>query len=431
MMIESVRENIILEEGLLYLDFTASGLAYRPIELRLQKILKNYANTHSEVGRNAKLITKHYNRARESLKQSLETGDDFYVIPCGTGATGAIKKFQELMGLYIPPATKKRYGIEPDKTELPLVIIGPFEHHSNEVSFREALCETVRIPLNREQTIDLDVLRKVVYANRSRELFGSFAAASNVTGTINPIQEIHEIMKEYDGTVCFDAAASSPYMNLDSRYYDVMFLSPHKLLGGPGSCGLLVIRKALCDCDEVPTFAGGGTVSYVSRASHTFRADFEMKEDAGTPGIMQFIKAAMAYELRNKIGLEWIARKEEELKSCFKKEVSAVKKMKLYCLETHHKLAIFSFNIIGVDPYALAQVLSDKFKIQVRAGCSCAGPYGHDLLGYNDNEIFSKKPGWIRIGFHYTHSCEDIAYFFQSLKAAAALLTKPSVEESF
>ncbi len=429
-MIETVRDNIILEEGLLYLDFTASGLAYRPIEERLQEILKNYANTHSEVGRNAKMITAYYNRARESLKQTLQTGEDFYIIPCGTGATGAIKKFQELMGLYVPPATKKRYRITPDSNELPLVIIGPFEHHSNEVSFREALCETVRIPLNRDETIDLDVLKEVVWANRSRELIGSFAAASNVTGTINPIQEIYEIMKEHDGIVCFDAAASSPYMNLDARYYDVMFVSPHKLLGGPGSCGLLVIRKELCDCDEVPTFAGGGTVSYVSRASHTFQEDFETKEDAGTPGIIQFIKASLAYELRNAVGLEVIARQEEMLKQCFKEGVMQVEGIKLYCLETHHKLAIFSFNIAGIDPYALAQVLSDEFHIQVRAGCSCAGPYGHDLLGYKDNETFTAKPGWIRIGFHYTHTCEDIAYFFDALKASVVKLKTLSAAEN-
>ncbi len=422
MMIKTVKENTILEDGILYLDFTASGLAYNPIEKKLQKILKTYANTHSEVGYNAKIITKYYNDARESLKKSLDTKEDFYIIPCGTGATGAIKKFQELAGLYIPPATKKRYAIDPDPSKLPLVIIGPFEHHSNEVSFREALCETIRIPLDSNETIDLKQLRKVLEENSDRELFGSFAAASNVTGTINPIKEIYEMMKEYDAIVCFDAAASSPYMNIDSNYYDVMFLSPHKLLGGPGSCGLLVIRKCLCDCQEVPTFAGGGTVSYVSRASHVFSEDFETKEDAGTPGILQFIKASMAYELRNEIGLKYIAQKENELKICFKKGVQSVENMQLYCLESHNKLAIFSFNIIGLDPYELAQVLSDQFKIQVRAGCSCAGPYGHDLLGYKDNETFSAKPGWIRIGFHFTHSCDDIAYFFDSLKKSIALM---------
>ncbi len=418
MMIDDLKKNTILEDGILYLDFTASGLAFKPIEDKLQDILKTYANTHSEVGYNANLTTRHYNDARASLKRSLGLDDDFYVIPCGTGATAAIKKFQELMGLYIPPATKKRYGIKPQKEKLPLVIIGPFEHHSNEVSFREALCEVHRIPLNKNQTIDLDYLREYLSKNQDREIFGSFAVASNVTGIINPVKEIHAVMKEYGATMCLDAAASSPYMNVDFKYYDAMFLSPHKLLGGPGSCGLLVIKKSLCDCEEVPTFAGGGTVSYVSRASHTFTQDVESKEDAGTPGILQFIKAALAYELRNSVGLEYIAQKEQELKMCFKKELGNIENIQLYCLESHEKLAIFSFNINGINPYELAQTLSNKYKIQVRAGCSCAGPYGHDLLGFTDNQTFYQKPGWIRIGFHYTHTCKDVEYFFNSLKKA-------------
>ena len=418
MMIKDIRENTILEDGILYLDFTASGLAYQPIEDKLQEILKTYANTHSEVGYNASIITEYYDKARISLRKTLDIGDDFYIIPCGTGATGAIKKFQELMGLYIPPATKKRYKIDPKSYELPLVVIGPFEHHSNEVSFREALCEVVRIPLNDKETIDLAALRKVLEENKHREIFGSFAVASNVTGTVNPTEEIYSIMKEYDAKVCLDAAASSPYMNVDSSHYDAMFLSPHKLLGGPGSCGLLVIRKNLCNCKEVPTFAGGGTVSYVSRESHTFSQDLETKEDAGTPGILQFIKASLAYELRNEIGLEYIKNKDIELKRYFRKEREEIEGIRLYCLASKNKLPIFSFNIDGIDPYELAQYLSDHYKIQVRAGCSCAGPYGHDLLGFTDNQTFYEKPGWLRVGFHYTHTTDDIAYFIRSLKEA-------------
>ena len=416
MMIKALREKTILEDGLLYLDFTASGLAYEPIEEKLQEILKTYANTHSEVGYNANKTTQYYDNARKSLKKSLAINDDFYVIPCGTGATGAIKKFQELMGLYVPPATKKRYQIAVEKSKLPLVIIGPFEHHSNEVSFREALCEVVRIPLNTDQTIDLAFLESVLKSNKDREVFGSFAVASNVTGIINPVEEIYTIMKKYGATICLDAAASSPYMNVDCKYYDAMFLSPHKLLGGPGSCGLLIIKKKLCCGADVPTFAGGGTVSYVSRESHFFTDDVEAKEDAGTPGILQFIKASLAYELRNEVGLEYIAKKEHEIKICFKNELMDMQGIQLYCLETHKKLAIFSFNIDNINPYDLAQSLSDDYKIQVRAGCSCAGPYGHDLLGFTDNQTFYQKPGWIRIGFHYTHTCEDIKYFFDSLK---------------
>ncbi len=422
MMIEKVRENIILKKGTLYFDFTASGLGYMPIEKKILKLLETYANTHSEVGFNATQTTDYYNKARDSLKKSLELGDDFYIIPCGTGATGAIKKFQELMGLYIPPATKKRYHIRADKKDLPLVIVGPFEHHSNEVSFREALCEVKRVPLNRNDTIDLEYLRKILEVNVGREIFGSFAVASNVTGILNPVKEIYTLMKKYDATVCFDAAASSPYMNIDSSFYDAMFLSPHKLVGGPGSCGLLVIRKSLCECHEVPTFAGGGTVSYVSRYSHTFKDDIESIEDAGTPGIIQFVKASLAYELRNKIGLDFIKSKEEQLKKIFKEESQKIDNIELYCSQGHKKLAIFSFNIKGIDPYKLAQVLSDRYSIQTRAGCSCAGPYGHDLLGLEDNQEFSYKPGWIRIALHYTHTVEEIRYFFNSLKESIKLL---------
>ncbi len=422
MMIDKIRENIILKKGTLYFDFTASGLGYMPIEKKILSLLKTYANTHSEVGYNATRTTLEYNSARDSLKKTLEIGDDFYIIPCGTGATGAIKKFQELMGLYIPPATKKRYKIDPKKEKLPLVIVGPFEHHSNEVSFREALCEVKRVPLNSSETIDMEYLKKILDENRGREIFGSFAVASNVTGILNPVKEIYTLLKKYDATVCFDAAASSAYMNIDSSFYDAMFLSPHKLIGGPGSCGLLVIRKTLCECHEIPTFAGGGTVSYVSRYSHTFKEDIESIEDAGTPGILQFVKASLAYELRNEIGIDFIKSKEEELKAVFKEESWKIEDIELYCSQNHKKLAIFSFNIKGVDPYRLAQILSDEYDIQTRPGCSCAGPYGHDLLGLEENQRFLSKPGWIRIGLHYIHTPEEIRYFFDSLKKSIKLI---------
>ncbi len=409
-----IRKNTILKEEILYLDFTASGLAYRPIEQKLQEILLTYSNTHSEVGLNSLITSQYYNNARESLRKTLEIGDDFYIIPCGTGATAAIKKFQELLGLYIPPATKKRYNIDPKK--LPLVIVGPYEHHSNEVSFREALCEVKRVGLNQDETLNLKELENILKKNQNREIFCSFCVASNVTGIITPIKKIRELTNKYGATLCLDAATSSPYMNIDSSLYDVMFLSPHKLLGGVGSCGLLVIKKSLCNCNEVPTFAGGGTVTYVSRASHRFSKDVEIKEDAGTPGILQFIKASLAYELRNEIGLKTILKKEKELKEIFKDEIKRVKDIILYCSPHHEKLAIFSFNIKNIDPYLIGDILSEEFHIQLRVGCSCAGPYGHDLLNLEDNAKLKTKPGWIRVGFHFIHESEDIRYFVNSLK---------------
>jgi len=414
-----IRDNIIADKNILYFDYTASGQAYAPIESKIQDILKTYANTHSEVSSNAVTTSRLYENARVDLKKALEIDESFYLLPTGTGATGAIKKFQELMGIYIPPRTRKRYKVKPK--ELPLVFIGPYEHHSNEISFREGLCELIRIPLDDKDCIDLSCLKKQLETNKNREIIASFSVASNVTGVLSNYKTIYSLIKKYNGILCLDAAAASPYINIDCAYYDALFLSPHKLLGGVGSCGLLVIKKELCYDDE-PTFAGGGTVSYVSRKAHHFLDDFEMREDAGTPGIIQFIRASLAYNLRDEIGLKVIKEKDEELKIYFGTHVKEINGVKLYCSFNQEKLPIFSLNIKGINPYDISQYLSDKFGIQTRAGCSCAGPYGHDLLALEDGQDFDEKPGWIRVSMHFTHTKEEIDLLLKAIKEAIDFL---------
>ena len=416
---ENIRKNIIIKNDILYFDYTASGLAYEPIEKKIQDILKTYANTHSEVSSSAVTTNCLYEKAREDLKQSLEIDNSFYVLPVGTGATGAIKKFQELMGIYIPPATRRRYKIE--LKNIPLVFIGPYEHHSNEISFREGLCEVVRVPLGKDECIDLEFLEDYLKKSSGREIIASFSVASNVSGVLSNYKSIYKLIKKYNGILCCDGAAASAYMNIDCKYYDVLFLSPHKLLGGVGSCGLLVIKKELCK-DDKPTFAGGGTVAYVSRVSHDFLSDFEQKEDAGTPGIIQFIRASLAYKLRNEIGLDVIKQKDEELKMHFGMQIREMKGVKLYCSYEQEKLPIFSLNFEGINPYDISRYLSDKYNIQTRAGCSCAGPYGHDLLGLEDGQSFEQKPGWIRISIHFTHTQEEIDVLLRGIKEAIEIL---------
>ncbi len=412
---KNIRENIILKKGVLYFDYTASGLAYRPIEDEMRNILETYANTHSEVSSNAVITGKYYLKARQSLKKSLDLDDSFYLLPTGTGATGAIKKLQELLGIYVPPKTRSRYKIEPKN--VPLVFIGPYEHHSNEVSFREGLCEVVRVPLNEEDSIDFDFFRDILEKNSDREIIASFSVASNVTGILSDYKKIYKLVKEFGGIVCLDAAAASPYMNIDCNYFDALFLSPHKLLGGVGSCGLLIIKKQLC-LGEKPTFAGGGTVAYVSRKTHDFLDDFELLEDAGTPGILQFIRASLAYNLRNEIGLEAIKEREEELKYHFGMQIKQIDGVKLFCRVDQEKLPIFSLNFSAISPFKISKYLSDNFGIQTRAGCSCAGPYGHDLLGLLDGQDFDEKPGWLRISVHFTHTKDEIDKLVNAIKEA-------------
>ncbi len=416
---QKIRENIISNKNILYFDYTASGQAYKSIEKKINNILKTYANTHSEVSSNSIITSNYCTQAREDLKKALEIDDSFYLLPVGTGATGAIKKFQELMGIYIPPRTKTRYKVNPQK--VPLVFVGPYEHHSNEISFREGLCEVIRVPLDKKENIDLFYLETQLKKFRDREIIASFSVASNVTGVLSDYKSIYKLIKEYGGIVCLDSATASPYMNIDCNYYDALYLSPHKLLGGVGSCGLLVIKKELCQ-DEKPTFAGGGTVSYVSRTSHVFLDDFEMKEDAGTPGILQFIRASLAYNLRNDIGLENIKQKEDELKLYFGTHLKKIEGVKLYCNFEQDKLPIFSLNFKDINPYDISQYLSDKFRIQTRAGCSCAGPYGHDLLNLEDGQEFHAKPGWVRISIHFTHTKEELDTLLSAIKETIKVL---------
>ena len=420
---KEIRKNIIKNKNILYFDYTASGQAYKPIEKKIIEILKTYANTHSEVASSAITTSEYYHKARTDLKQALGIDGRFYLLPCGSGATGAIKKFQELMGIYIPPSTLGRFTCKP--LSLPVVFIGPYEHHSNELSFREGLCDVVRIPLDSDEKIDLVALENELENYKEREIIASFSVASNVTGILSDYKSIYTLIKRYNGTLCLDAAAASPYINIDCNYYDALFLSPHKLLGGVGSCGLLVIKKTLCTGNK-PTFAGGGTVAYVSRTSHNFLSDIELIEDAGTPAILQFIRASLAYNLRNEIGLENIHAKEEELKFYFGMRVRGIEGVKLYCKYSQEKLPIFSLNFEGISPYAISEYLSDKFDIQTRAGCSCAGPYGHDLLALEDGQSFEEKPGWLRISIHYTHTKKEIDLLLRALKEAVLALKTSS-----
>ena len=414
--IDEVRKNIILKDGIYYFDYTASGLAYKPIEDEILKFLKTYANTHSDSSSSAVLTQKRYENARAELKELLGLDESFYLVATGQGATAAIKKFQEIVGIYLPPATRNLIGEGNLRNlNLPLVIVGPYEHHSVEVSLREGLCDLVRIGLDENGEIDYVMLERVLKLNAKRKIIASFSAASNVTGVKTDYKKIYSLIKKYNGVLALDAATLSAYENVDCRYFDALFLSPHKLLGGVGSCGLLAIKKELCT--DVPTFAAGGTVKYVSRTSHLFVNEFEHLEEGGTPPIIQLMRANLAYRLRNEIGLNKIKETECELGSIFCKELKNIDEAINYCPKNLDRLPIFAFNIKDVSPYDFAASLSNDFGIQTRAGCDCAGPYGHDLLHLKDNAVFDVKPGWVRVSIHYTHTKEDIKYLANAIKS--------------
>ena len=415
--LDEIRKNIILKQGVHYFDFAASGLAYEPVEREIAEVLKTYANTHSDSSSSAIITQRRYEGARESLKKLLGLDERFYLIACGQGATAAIKKFQEILGIYLPPATRSAIGeANLRAAQLPLVLVSPYEHHSNELSFREGLCDYLRVPLSESGEIDLLALERILKLNAGRRIIGSFSAASNVTGVISDYKKISELIRAAGGIVAFDCAALSSHANLDCDYFDAIFLSPHKLLGGPASCGLLAIKKELLNSD-VPTFAAGGTVAYASRERHVFLKNPEQLEEGGTPPIIGLMRANLAYALRNEVGFERIKSAEDELARLFESELAGIDEIINYAPKGAPRLPIISFNVRGVSAYDFAASLSNDFGIQTRAGVMCAGPYAHDLLGIKEGRMPESKPGFVRVSLHYTHAEQDVLYLVGAIKS--------------
>ncbi|TLD89225.1 aminotransferase class V-fold PLP-dependent enzyme [Helicobacter sp. MIT 05-5294] len=415
---EVLRQECILQTGFHHFDWTASGLAAQCVESRMRKILPFYANTHSTSNSHAELTSSLYEGARERLKKIFGLDSSFALIACGFGSSAAIKKFQELLGIYIPPKTKQVLGLDSswNPSSLPLVIIGPYEHHSNELSFREGLCEVVRIGLDAQGLVDLESLKSILSANAGRKIIGSFALGSNVSGILAPFDKISHLIRSFGGIVCFDCASTSAYLDIPPSFYDAIFLSPHKLLGGIGGSGILIVSCALIDKTLPPTFCGGGVVGYVSRKSAQYYAQEQRREEAGTPGILEFLRSFLGYALREEIGQEWIRAAKIPYITQFREFLENEPKILSYGNLAHNELGIFSFNLRGISPFEVSYRLSKQYGILTRAGCSCAGPYGHDLLGLEDGEIFSQKPGWVRLNVHYTHTQEEINQLLSALK---------------
>lgn len=415
--LDEIRKNIILKPDVHYFDYTASGLAYEPVEREIADALKTYANTHSDSSSSAIITQRRYEGARESLKKLLGLDERFYLIACGQGATAAIKKFQEILGIYLPPATRSTIGeANLRAAQLPLVLVSPYEHHSNELSFREGLCDYLRVPLSESGEIDLLALERILKLNAGRRIIGSFSAASNVTGVISDYKKISELIRAAGGIVAFDCAALSSHANLDCDHFDAIFLSPHKLLGGPASCGLLAIKKELLNSD-VPTFAAGGTVAYANREGHVFLKNPEQLEEGGTPPIIGLMRANLAYALRNEVGFERIKSAEDELARLFESELAGIDEVINYAPKGAPRLPIISFNVRGVSAYDFAASLSNDFGIQTRAGVMCAGPYAHDLLGIKEGRMPESKPGFVRVSLHYTHTEQDVRYLVGAIKS--------------
>jgi selenocysteine lyase/cysteine desulfurase len=429
---------------IVYADWIASGRLYRPIESRISEdIGPLVGNTHSESTATGKAMTDAYHLAQKIVKCHVNADNNDILIFTGSGMTSAIAKLQRLLGLKVPEQAIKFCAYSKGNSNAckdmpnekrPVVFLTHTEHHSNHTSWFETLADVVVLEPSPDLTVDPDTLRKEIIKYKDRPmLIGSFSACSNVTGYFPPYYELAKIMHEHHGYCFVDFAASAPYVEIDMHpadkacQLDAIFFSPHKFLGGPGSAGVLIFSNELYK-NNIPDNPGGGTVKWTNRwGGYSYITDIEVKEDGGTPGFLQGIKAALAIKLKEDMEVSKIRQREGELIDLTFRELLKIKNLHILAPEIRDRLGVFSFYVDNVHHNLFTSLLNDHFGIQVRGGCSCAGTYGHFLLNVDFNmsrEItdrieagdLSMKPGWIRLSLHPTMTDEELLYITNAIR---------------
>ena len=421
-----------------YADYTASGRALGFLEDFIRdEVLPSYANTHTESSGTGLQTTRLRADARAIIHQAVGGDEDSVVIFAGSGCTGAIDKLIGILGLRIPSTLEDRYALSAQipEAERPVVFIGPYEHHSNELPWRESIADVVAIGSDPDGHIDLARLEEELlrYADRPLKI-GSFSAASNVTGILSDTAAISALLHRHGALSFWDFAAAGPYVDIEMTGKDAIFLSPHKFIGGPSTPGVLVVRRELMT-NRVPHVPGGGTVAYVNPDEHRYLEDPEHREEGGTPAIVESIRAGLVFQLKQAVGIDVIRSHEEHYLRQAVERWTEEPSIEILGNLAAERLSIISFVIRAPSGrylhhnYVVA-LLNDLFGIQSRGGCSCAGPYGHRLLGIDlershefEREITRGcegiKPGWVRINFNYFVSQAVFDYVVEAVRLVA------------
>jgi selenocysteine lyase/cysteine desulfurase len=434
--IEQEFETPFGKKKIIYTDWTASGRLYRPIE---EKLINQFgpfvANTHTETTVSGTAMTMAYHEAKQIIKKHINATEDDILINTGTGMTGVVNKFQRILGLKIPENLKEYTNIPVELK--PIVFISHMEHHSNQTSWLETIADVVVIPADINGLFSLENLIQLLekYKDRSFKI-ASITSCSNVTGIKTPYHEVAKLMHQNSGVCFVDFACSGPYVPInmhphdEESYLDAIFFSPHKFLGGPGTSGVLVFNKNLYK-NSIPDCPGGGTVSWTNPwGEHKYIDNIEDREDGGTPGFLQVIKTALAIQLKEKMGIDNILKREHELVEYVFESLGQNPNLVLLAQEHQDRLGVISFYIKDLHFNLGVKILNDKFGIQTRGGCSCAGTYGHYLLHVDQEtsndlvcQITSgdliRKPGWIRMSIHPTTTSEEIEFVCNSINDLA------------
>ncbi len=423
-------------QQLIYADWIASGRLYGPIEDRIKNTFGPWVgNTHTETSETGTQMTKSYHYAHKIIKQHVNANEDDVILTTGFGMTSAVVKFQRILGM-------KQCGKLDGNTCLqekdkPVVFVTHMEHHSNHTSWFETTADVVQLQPDKDLLIDLDELRAQLEKYKDRDIkIGAFTACSNVTGIETPIHEMAKIMHEYDGFCFVDYAASAPYVDMNmhpddpTKKLDAIMFSPHKFLGGPGSSGVLIFCKDLYG-GHTPDQPGGGTVDWTNPwGEYKYIDDIAAREDGGTPGFLQAIRAALSIKLKEQIGSHNMQMREQQLVDKAFEKLQEIQGLHILADNVKERLGIISLYIEDIHFNLIVKLLNDRWGIQVRGGCACAGTYGHflldvshekskhitDLINHGD---FSLKPGWIRISLHPTMTDQELDTIIDALAQIA------------
>ena len=431
------------KKKILYTDWTATGRAYKPIEERIRKeIMPFVANTHTNTTITGTLMSQAYEAAKKIVKQHVHGNNDDILLFCGSGMTGAVNKLQRVLGLRLPERLtdylKNGGGPLLDELLRPVVFLTHMEHHSNQVSWLETIATVEIIKPGQNGNIDIDHFRSLLEKFRHRKnKIAAITACSNVTGIQTPYHEIAKIIHQYNGLCFVDFACSAPYTDINMHpeengaHLDAIYFSPHKFLGGPGTPGVLMFSKNMYK-NTVPDQPGGGTVVYSNPWKvHEYSTCTEQREDGGTPPFLQGIKAALCILLKEQMGVENIIRREAEILQIIFDRCAKIKNIEILEGNITKRLGVISFNLPGAHYNLIVKILNDRFGIQARGGCSCAGTYGHILLGVTEARSYEilnlirsgdllSKPGWIRLSFHPIMTNAEINFIMDAIALTAS-----------
>ena len=428
---------------IIYGDWIASGRLHQKIEDKLIKTIGPFvANTHTETSETGTRMTYAYHLAQKIIKQNVNANSEDVIISAGFGMTAVVNKFQRILGLKDCIGRVACKGILPTLDERPVVFITHMEHHSNHTSWYETNADIVMLKPDKDLLVDLNELKIQLEKYKDRPFkIGTFTACSNVTGIRTPYHKMAKLMHEYGGLCFVDFAASAPYDKMDmhpenkDEALDAVMFSPHKFLGGPGSSGVLIFNSKLYK-REVPDHPGGGTVDWTNPwGNYKYIDNIETREDGGTPGFLQTIKTALCFELKNKMGIDKIRKREEELVEIAFDGLKKIDKLHILADNIEDRLGVISFYVETIHYNLFVKILSDRFGIQVRGGCACAGTYGHFLLEVKkdySNSItemishgdLSEKPGWVRLSLHPTMTNNELHFIIDAIEQIVKNITE-------